>query len=207
MLQAAWDEDALYFALRVTDDAIVTDSPGVPWQDDAVELGLDGRHDHARRWDLPELDDRQFTVDAAGHTFESGAPVSGLTVGHARTADGYVLEIAIPKANLGPLPLTAGQVAGFNFGLIDDDSGGDAETRLYWLGQGTYAANSTWGQLRLSALPAGFGPPPPTSTPQPTPTPWPTATPTATPPPGAVTLRLPISTAADDESGCGRPLI
>ena len=96
-LQAAWDAGNLYFAIRVYDDAIRVDSGAQPWLDDAVEIGLDGRHDHVRNWELD--DDRQFTVTALGQIYESGNLLTDVPVARVGTSNGYILEFAIPKAN------------------------------------------------------------------------------------------------------------
>ena len=134
-LQAAWNAGNLYFAIRVYDDALKVDSGAKPWQDDAVEIGLDGRHDHVRNWALD--DDRQFTVTALGQIYESGAPLSGVPVARTNTPNGYILEFAIPKARLGELGLAAKTIAGLNWALIDDDDGGNAEAKLEWTGAET----------------------------------------------------------------------
>ncbi len=149
-LQAAWDAGNLYFAIRVYDDAIKVDSGAKPWQDDAIEIGLDGRHDHVRNWSLD--DDRQFTVTALGKIYESGILLTDVPVARTDTANGYILEFAIPKAKLGELGLTAKTLAGLNWTLIDDDDGGNAEAKLEWTGTEASAANASWGQMRLSAL-------------------------------------------------------
>ncbi len=48
--------------------------------------------------------------------------------------------------------------------MIDDDDGGNAEAKLEWTGTGVNAADASWGQLRLSALPVEFAPVAPTKT-------------------------------------------
>ena len=98
-LQAAWDADNLYFAIRVYDDAVKVDSGAKPWQDDAIEIGYDGRHDHVRNYALD--DDRQFTVTALGQIYESGNLLTDVPVARVATSNGYILEFAIPKARLG----------------------------------------------------------------------------------------------------------
>ena len=182
-LQAAWDAGHLYFALRVYDDAIKVDSGASAWLDDAIEIGLDGRHDHVRNWSLD--DDRQFTVTALGQIYESGNLLTDVPVARVGTSNGYILEFAIPKARLGELGLAARALPGLNWTLIDDDDGGNAEAKLEWTGTGTNAANASWGQLRLSALEvvfsaAGTETPTATATSSRTPTATATSTPTAT---------------------------
>ncbi len=98
-LQTAWDAGHLYFALRVYDDAVKVDSGTQPWQDDAVEIGLDGRHDHVRNWSLG--DDRQFTVTALGKIYESGNLLSNVPV--ARVEDFQRLHPGVrhPQGQIG----------------------------------------------------------------------------------------------------------
>ncbi len=106
-LQAVWDDAHVYFAIRVYDDHITVDSPGVPWQDDAVEIGLDGADDHVRSWDLgSDSDDRVVTIDVHGNVYESGYPTTVISAAGAVTVDGYIVELAVPKAQLGPLCLS-----------------------------------------------------------------------------------------------------
>lgn len=200
LFQAAWDSENLYLFVQAYDDAVRVDSGSAPWQDDAIEIGLDARHDHVRRWDLTgsQRDDWQYTVTATGATYESGAAVGGLTVAAKTRADGYDLEIAIPRSSLAPNALSAGQLLGLNFGLIDDDDGGSGDSRLYWLSTVTNKAAGNWGQLRLSAISAPFDGPIDTPTPTPTetatPTETPTATATTTPTPTATLTATPTAT-------------
>ncbi len=201
-LQAAWDDAHLYFAIRVYDDAVKVDSGAQPWQDDAVEIGLDGRHDHIRNWALD--DDRQFTVTALGKIYESGNLLTDVPVARANTANGYILEFAIPKARLGELGLASGALPGLNWTLIDDDDGGNAESKLEWSGTEGYAANASWGQLRLSALEAAFGAP---ATPTPTPTATPTVpTPTTTSSPTVTSTPTPTATATPTPTPSPTPI-
>ena len=106
IVQAAWDSDNLYIFVQAYDDSVTVDSGTLPWQDDAIEMGLDARHDHVRRWDLTgnQRDDWQYTITANGATYESGAAVSGLTVVAKARTDGYDLEIAIPRPASRPTP-------------------------------------------------------------------------------------------------------
>ena len=175
VLQAAWDADNLYFAVRVYDDAVVVDNGTKPWLDDAVEFGLDGNHDHRRNWG--EAYDFQFAVNARGDQFVRGLPANLITVAVAPVPGGYVVEGAVPRAAIGNLNLAPQALLGFNWVLSDDDDGGLADSRLGWLGEGTSLPDVSWGQLRLSGLEASFGAP---ATPTPTATATPTSTATAT---------------------------
>lgn len=198
-LQAAWDSSNLYFALRIYDDAIVVDSPGKPWLDDAIELGLDGAHDHVRRNDLGgAADDKQLTVDALGAAYESGAPTAAIRVARSATADGYIVEMAVPRTMVGQQPFAVGRLIGLNNTVIDDDDGGGRDSVLGWLDANTFTANANWGQLRLGTSQAPFYSPPatptPTATPTSTATPTPTATATITPTPTQTVTHTPTLT-------------
>ena len=198
-LQVAWDADTLYFAVRAYDDAVKIDSGAKPWLDDVIEIALDGGHDHTRNWALD--DDRQFTVSALGAIYESGAPLTGAIVAHVDTPNGYRLEVAIPKSKLGAFPLAASGLAGLNWALIDDDDGDNADAKIEWAGRGTYSANTTWGQMRLSGTVYDFPrtgtvTPTPTATATPSRTATPTETPTVTPSPTGTTTASPSPTAS-----------
>ena len=209
-LQAAWDADNLYFALRVYDDVAKVDSGAKPWQDDAVEIGYDGRHDHVRNY--ARDDDRQFTVTALGQIYESGSPLTGVPVARVATSNGYILEFAIPKARLGNTFVGAGALSGLNWALIDDDDGGNADSKLEWTGAETNAANASWGQIRLSALKVTFSAagtetptPTPTATLSATPTQTPTATPTASATPTPTATPTATATASQTPTPTATP--
>ena len=55
---------------------------------------------------------------------------------------GFEVELAIPAAQLGNIPMQANRVIGLNLGLIDDDTGGEADGWLGWSG-------TTWRRADL----------------------------------------------------------
>ena len=178
VLRAVWDANNLYIAAQVYDDEIRVDSPDKPWHDDGVEIAIDPAHDHLNQ--APDSD-RQYLLTADGAQHLWGGATTGLEVGRQETANGYILEVRIPRSLIPSLALKTGSVAGFNFSVIDDVDGGNAETRLFWTGTLTSHAEANWGQIRLSAIDAGIQPGGDPSTPTPTPTVTPTATPTTGP--------------------------
>jgi photosystem II stability/assembly factor-like uncharacterized protein len=197
VLQAAWDDTHLYFALRVYDDTIIVDDLAKPWLDDYVEIALDGDHDHLRRWDA-DYYDHQFGANANGVLYDDGYQVTGPGVARTRILPGgYTIEVAIPKASLGDISPTSEQVLGFNWSLSDDDDGGNVDSWLLWLGRATSSADAEWGQMRLSALEAPFVSEPPTATPTaiPTATTTPTVSATPTPTQTPTTTCTPTTTA------------
>lgn len=160
-LRSLWSANTLYFAVEVTDNQIVTDSPAI-WQDDAIEIGIDAAHDH-----LPGgADDHQFTISADGRLADFGSPVTTYQAVVSRRLDGWDAEIAIPASIL-HAPLNLDAVLGLNFGLTDDDNDGNNDSHLLWESDRTWQTMPNWGQLRLVA----------NTVPPPTPEPAPTATP------------------------------
>ncbi len=202
VLQAAWDENNLYFAVRLYDDVIMSDSGVEPWKDDAVELAFDGLHDHIRDFSLG--DDRQFTITATGAVFESGSPTSCARAAVGRWARGYHIEVAIPRACFATFPVTPAGIVGFNWSVVDDDDGGAADSRLLWLGQGTYSTDAEWGQARFSMLSHPFEVQELTPTPTATTSATPTLTPTATATPSVTSA--PTSTATEVPSATPTPI-
>ncbi len=163
-LRSRWDQNYLYLAIQVVDDIIVADSTDI-WRDDGVELGFDGSNDDAGG----SADDHQFTFAVDGRVTDFGVnPVPDLISNVQTTADGYIIEIAVPKKLLGGGNFYTGQVLGFTVGLHDDDDGGDWDSYLIWEGTSTISRQNEFGDLALVGAIAT-----PTPTPSPTPTPTP----------------------------------
>ena len=134
----------LYFAVAITDNALVADSAKV-WEDDAFEIALDALHDH-----LPGgVDDHQYTTTVDGRTADFGSPDDSYIAAVQTRIDGWDLEVALPVGNFGLARFTSGKVMGLNLGLIDDDTPGDADTHLLWESDRTWQAMPDWGQIKL----------------------------------------------------------
>jgi hypothetical protein len=180
-LRSAWDEQTVYFALHVTDDFLVADSEEI-WQDDSVELGLDGAHDASERGP----DDHQYTVAIDGRLTDYGMDFpEEVAMGLQQTPDGYDIEVAVPATELAATLFEVGRIMGFTLGLHDDDDGGTWETYIIWEGDSTLDPAVGWGRLELVAdswpTPTATATPTASATPTATPTPSATLTPSATP--------------------------
>jgi hypothetical protein len=163
-----WTATHLYAACEVDDEALVADSGAQWWKDDAVELVLDGLNDNQSYG----ADDHKYELRIDGGFSDYTAPAHPAVAFALRTRPGgYSVELAIPATLLGASPMQGGRVIGLNIGLIDDDTGGDADGWLGWSGN-TWRRADLCGDLLL--LPADV-------TPTPTGTSTPTATATATP--------------------------
>jgi hypothetical protein len=145
---AAWDADALYLAVRVWDDVIWNEPADPVWQDDEIELGVDGAFDQV--WWGP--DDHQYTVNPDGRVTDGGLLGSSPNIerGVQVLADGWSVEVRIPASELGGAPMISDRWLGLTLGVHDDDDGGTWESYLIWEGQNTNGEPEAFGHLLLS---------------------------------------------------------
>ena len=156
----AADDQFLYVAAKVTDDAIVSneDVGCDVWKDDSVELYVDMGNEKANSYDA---NDAQITVgadfigvkaDAAlavdllgGCVGITQGPATGTMATATETANGWNVEIAIPLANDGwTVKLKDGLVIGFNLHYNDDDDKGDRDSKLIWSEQEVQLGEASW---------------------------------------------------------------
>jgi hypothetical protein len=150
-LRALWDGRYLYFGIHVNDDHVLADDPARPWHDDRVEIGLDG----ARNRSPYGSDDHEYYIWPDGrvsHPREE-AQSSGLLRATRIISGGYDIEIGIPLSALSAAPVVSGTLMGFTFGLVDDDDGGNFDTRLYWVGNKVDYGAASFGDLLFLGLP------------------------------------------------------
>lgn len=154
--QAIHDEEAIYVAVQVVDDTIITDSAaagtedGSTWLDDSVELFLDSDASDDRGRTAENLFEGQFvfTPNGAWRDNEANNPFYGETdewyAQTSTTDDGYIVEYRIPKEILFEMQDTMG----FDIAVNDDDDGGDVrKTQLAW--NGRPHNESSYGDLIL----------------------------------------------------------
>lgn len=159
-IYAGFDDENLYVAIEVTDDFIVSDSveagseDGQTWQDDSVEIFIDGDNSNFAERSTdgnPEVIDTggQFVITAnnAFRDNEAGNPGFGRNAAWYAQADltdtGWDAEFRISLDAIGnPAP---GEVIGFTVGVNDDDNGGNAERQVLWVG--SPHTEATYGNL------------------------------------------------------------
>ncbi|MEA3403685.1 MAG: DUF5060 domain-containing protein [Armatimonadota bacterium] len=136
-----FDSSTLYVAAAVRDHHVEGRIGGRGiWQNDAIELWFDCRLDSVV--DMSGEDDYQVVISYTTPSGDPGLEVyrnsrtmhlyAASRVATQLTADGYALEIALPRAGLLGLPRGERAACGFNVSVCDSDPG--AFKRLLWSG-------------------------------------------------------------------------
>lgn len=176
-IYSQWDSTYLYIGAVISDATRIVDSSNI-WDDDSLEIALDGNSDGRCCF----ASDHQYTVSADGRFADFGAvasaPAVGISMAVRPSSAGFVIEMAIPLQNLGGVP-AADSMMGFNAALNDDDDGGRRDKRLVW------SSNSTLDFAYFGSLHFLAGGAAATSTPTATSAAPATATRTATAAPSA----------------------
>jgi hypothetical protein len=167
------DEAALYVAVEVTDDALRLDDTAAgethakAWWDDAVEVFLDGNHNHAPKTRLK--DGGEYAFGGEFSLVANGAATSnctawpdsfgkpdfwqGATSIEARPSGGVILryEYRLTWAVMGG-KVRPGDTVGFTLGVQDDDDGGERDHALYFVGftPHCWQDENGWADLYLS---------------------------------------------------------
>lgn len=109
----AWDEEYLYVAVKVMDDAIGGTSP-YDHENDCIEIYIDGDYDRKGKYNEH---DKQLKFSMAGDEPNNDMYIRQLT------EDGYSMEIKIPWTEFGTTA-QAGKVFGFEIDCCDNDKFG-----------------------------------------------------------------------------------
>ena len=145
-----WDDKALYFAIRVRDPDIVTDSGIRIWQDDGIEIAIDGAYDRRYSPLAAPKDDLSLAMrpDGTLRNYDKQSPPLEWAVGF--TAAGYDMELRIPFSSLTTRAIVDGARMGITFGLRDDDDGGALDSYLVWEGNDPSVGQGFFGELFFS---------------------------------------------------------
>jgi len=134
----AANNDYLYFGAKVKDDKVVADD-GVWWQNDAIEVYIDGGNDKAGSYDSNDIQ-LGMVVDGKQTGGVNNAPAvqiadlepAGFKFVTSKTNNGWELEAKIPLAPF-KIQVANGKIIGFNVHYNDDDDGGATrEHKLNW---------------------------------------------------------------------------
>ncbi|MFB6152165.1 MAG: sugar-binding protein [Haloarculaceae archaeon] len=130
--RALWDSDALYVLVEVTDNQKSVDSGETHYQDDAIELFVDGDNSKLNSYD--GKNDFQIVIPR-GKKAASGSIPNELQKDWAwtETDSGYRLEIALHWSSVAPeQDVSAGHSIGFDVQVDDDDGGGERDKKINW---------------------------------------------------------------------------
>lgn len=155
-LYTFWDPEHFYVAAVVTDDAVVAQHEGEDiWQDDALEVWFDCRHD-ALTHTLFQDDEYQLGFSPGGRERSRAVAwawrnprtervVPEMAVASAFTATGYIVEGKVPWSVLQGCQPAIGGVMGFNLSMVDKDAD-QLWTHVTWSGQ-LHSDPSQFGHL------------------------------------------------------------
>lgn len=163
---SAWvlyTNDAIYVAVDVTDNAVVTDTAeagtegGNTWEDDSAEIFFDGDLDKNNGAGSYTYEGQYvITPNGAVRSTEASSPALNVDwfAGAAITSKGYSLEYKIPIANLNNPDgdaskyIKQGSVVGFNM-CVNDDDGAGRKAQLMW--QGRAHNEASYGELTFGS--------------------------------------------------------
>ena len=150
--RALYDNANLYVLVEVKDNVKRHDSGTTWWEDDAVELFIDGNNSKSSTFD--GVDDFQFVFRYNDPAFYLGGNSvnrrTGVQFAMQDVTGGYNLEVRIPWSTLGVSP-AAGNPIGFELEVNDDDDGGNRDAQVAFASTvGVYQNPSLFGTVVLT---------------------------------------------------------
>jgi hypothetical protein len=156
VVYALYNDDNLYISAEVTDDAIDKgNAGGNNWQNDCIEIWIDGANDAGTMTDRGgnDPDNYQLNVDVKGEPWvyrnndaqnilkqiKSSAKVVGTN---------YTLEVLISFAAIPELDIKSKGSIGFSISFVDSDKG--VWNHILWQGEIEHEP-SQWGDLKFSS--------------------------------------------------------
>jgi len=143
--RAMWDNENIYVLVEVKDGNLSKANANA-YEQDTVEIFIDENNGKTSYY---ENDDIQLRVNFDNEvTVTDGRTADIYTTAAKKTADGYIVEVAIPTVNGG---FTAGQVIGYDVQINDDNGEGKRTGIANWsdlTGQG-YINTTGFGTLEL----------------------------------------------------------
>ena len=165
--RAMFTATALYVLVEVDDATLTNDSGAEWWNDDAIELFIDGDNSQGSSYD--GVNDFQLgfrwddaTLRVGGNSVKN---VAGVNYELYATGSGYALEVVIPWTTIGTSP-TLGDRIGFDVSVDDDDNGGvrDAQVAAIATSSQGWDNPSLFGSLFLTTCEGGPDTPSPAVT-------------------------------------------
>ncbi|WP_010180706.1 sugar-binding protein [Aquimarina agarilytica] len=148
--QTKWDSEYLYILVDVVDDILQNDSEK-PYQDDSVEIYIDGDNSKSSSYDQ---NDHQLIFEYNNqnvyHYPANQQNPTGVTFAQTKTNSGYMIEAKIAWSFIGLNPNTGNRL-GLDIHINDDDDGGDRDRKTAWNANQDIAWKDTsvFGSLQL----------------------------------------------------------
>ncbi len=162
--RTAWDNDYLYVYVSVQDDILNNDSVN-PWEDDSVEIYIDGGNEKNSTYDQ---NDHQlvfgYNDPVAYHPSTGIQDPAGVQFSQQETGIGYDVEVRIAWSFIGA-SVAADQKIGIDVHFNDDDDGAGRDGKLMWsdLADIAYTDTSVFGTMQLDNENCTITTPPPTA--------------------------------------------
>jgi len=128
--RAMYNATYLYLLVEVKDNTKTNDSGADWYQDDAIELFIDGNNSKTTNYDGSNDFQIAFRYnDAVVHAGTGGITTSGISFAIQDVTGGYNLEARIPWSALNTTP-SVGKTFGFEISVDDDDNGGVRDAQV-----------------------------------------------------------------------------
>ena len=163
--KALYNARNLYVLVEIRDNVLVTDSDDV-WQDDGIELYLDGENNKASYYDSNDYQIQFRYGDPRVHLGNgiSNGTHDSINFAMVTINDGYLLEVAVPWSFL-EIDVEEGYQIGFDIHVNDDDDLNDRDNKLAWhaINDDSRHNPASFGSLTISgaseiSIPVTFNP-------------------------------------------------
>ncbi|HEX6428122.1 MAG TPA: sugar-binding protein [Niastella sp.] len=161
--RALYDNNYLYLLVEVSDATRINDSGASWWEDDVVEIFIDGNNSKGTSYD--GVNDFQFGFRWNDNTVHTGGNsvtnTTGINFKMYATGSGYTTEIAIPWTTIGAAP-AIGKAIGIDVQVDDDDNGGtrDAQTTSFATNTTAFQNPSVFGTVYMTTCNGSANQPP-----------------------------------------------
>jgi endoglucanase len=144
-----WDDNALYFLIRIRDDA-ACDGGGQGFERDGIELYIDADNDKPDFYGNDEFQFRYVRRDSVMLAV-NGSARPGIRAAQSDADDGYCMEASLPWKSIGGKP-APGNYVGVDVHANDCDGAG-RKCKIAWKAErdDSYQTPSSFGTVRLVA--------------------------------------------------------
>jgi uncharacterized protein YjdB len=161
--RALYNSSNLYFLVEVNDATRTNDSGANWWEDDVVEIFIDGNNSKGTSYDGQNDFQLGFRWNDAGIKVggNSVTNTAGIAFNMYATASGYNLEVSIPWTTIGVTPVL-GNTIGLDVQVDDDDNGGvrDSQMASFATGTNAWSTPGVFGTVYLTTCGGPVNQPP-----------------------------------------------